>query len=301
MTDIITYDLNDNNPSFQFFDENKKIIFFGQDHASIWSLETKEFLNKINQKYISRYIAPSNVDFGFLHITTKKQIEIIDNNTFKKAGALKGHKEYISSVALSPDEKTLATCAADHSIRLWDIQSRELRSILKYPKNKKLTKGPIREVYFSHDGKLLLSTAHESFEFPTVIWDLSTEKEIFKTHKAIDWHYCNDGIFSKDERQVLLYYGDNKSFLEWYNLNLKTYEVQKVSKPYVVHGISPLGSFLITKTADKKGFELKDIETDRTIKTFGPFENEISRIQFSEDEKMVGAIINSNFYFWKLN
>lgn len=301
MTNIIRFDLNEKNPAFQFFDENKKIIIFGRDYASIWSLETKEQLNKINYKYISQYITPANVDFGFLFINTKKELIIVDKKNFKKVGALTGHKENISSVALSPDEKTLATCAADHNIRLWDVQTRELRTILTYPKNKKLTKGPIREVYFSHDGQLLLSTAHESFEFPTVIWELTSEKEIFKTHKAIDGHYCNDGIFSKDKTQVLLYYGDNKSFLEWYNLDLKTFEIIKVRKSYVVYAISPLGSFLITKKPDHTCFELKDIETDQTIKTFGPFENEISRIQFSKDEKMLGAFVHSNFHFWQLS
>lgn len=43
---------------------------------------------------------------------------------------LRGHSDNLLGLALSPDGKTLATAAADHSVRLWDVPRGTLREVL---------------------------------------------------------------------------------------------------------------------------------------------------------------------------
>ncbi len=75
------------------------------------------------------------------------------------AKTLKGHKDAISSLAFSPDGKTLASGSFDNMVLLYDVQTGELKRTLK-ELNKKVS-----SVVFSPDGKILAGGSwmlHES-------------------------------------------------------------------------------------------------------------------------------------------
>jgi WD40 repeat protein len=83
----------------------------------------------------------------------------------------RGHTEPVTSVAFSPDRKTMATCSDDATIRLWDLTSgREtacLRGHTPY----------LHVVRFSPDGSLLASAAHEG----TIrVLDVASRQELFQ-------------------------------------------------------------------------------------------------------------------------
>jgi WD40 repeat protein len=64
---------------------------------------------------------------------------------------LKGHDDSVISVAFSPDGKALASGSGDHTVKLWDTQTRQELATLK---------GHADYVYpvaFSPDGKTLAS------------------------------------------------------------------------------------------------------------------------------------------------
>jgi WD40 repeat protein len=49
-----------------------------------------------------------------------------DTETGKKVAALPGHRTSVRSLAFSPDGRTLASGSRDHTIKLWNVKSREL-------------------------------------------------------------------------------------------------------------------------------------------------------------------------------
>ncbi len=65
------------------------------------------------------------------------------------------HKDYVNSVAFSPDGQTLASGSRDNTIKLWNPQTGELKS----PIHNRL--GAVNSVTFSPDGKTLVSNGEE--------------------------------------------------------------------------------------------------------------------------------------------
>ncbi|MBD1831637.1 serine/threonine protein kinase [Cyanobacteria bacterium FACHB-472] len=65
--------------------------------------------------------------------------------------SISAHKNYVNSVAFSPDGQTLASGSRDNTIKLWNPQTGELKSTISN------LNGDVNSVAFSPDGKTLVS------------------------------------------------------------------------------------------------------------------------------------------------
>jgi WD40 repeat protein len=50
-------------------------------------------------------------------------IKLYDLNTVTELKTLKGHTNWVNSVAFSPDSKILASGSKDHTVKIWKLDS----------------------------------------------------------------------------------------------------------------------------------------------------------------------------------
>ncbi len=107
---------------------------------------------------------------------------------------LKGHTDRVTSVAFSPDNKTLVSAGKDKTIRLWNPTTGKLLATLTDAKPNG------RAVAFSPDGHRLAGTCGGFYSSPysqVVIWDAETRKPLYSMPTA----YIQDAVavaFSAD-------------------------------------------------------------------------------------------------------
>jgi WD40 repeat protein len=78
---------------------------------------------------------------------------------------LRGHTDWIASLAFSPDGKTLVSAGNDQTIRLWGMSSHKEKAVLRRGT------GSVRKIVFTPDGKNLLSDDNDE---SVDIWDITT-------------------------------------------------------------------------------------------------------------------------------
>ncbi|KAG6907799.1 hypothetical protein DXG01_007338 [Tephrocybe rancida] len=115
----------------------------------------------------SRILATSGERRGTWDTTTG--LEIKDNHRI-----FKGHKDYVSSVAFSPDSKRLVSGSADKTAIVWDVQSGLAITPLKGH-----SRG-LHSVKYSPDGRHIASGSED---FTVRIWDTHTHLPV-KSHKT---------------------------------------------------------------------------------------------------------------------
>ena len=103
------------------------------------------------------------------------------------------HPTWITGLTVSPDASTLVTLCADKVIRLWDIESGELRSSFRgrYPFDK--------HVAISPDGKTLATGVDKG---PVVLWHLPTQQPLFSLGNCPG--EVQQMTFSADGRRLLM-------------------------------------------------------------------------------------------------
>ena len=88
------------------------------------------------------------------------------------SGALKnilqGHMHEVSSVAFAPDGKTIASASYDQTVRLWDVDTGEVRATLERPDGSPYL---VSSVAFAPDGKTIASA---SYDQTVQLWDVDS-------------------------------------------------------------------------------------------------------------------------------
>ena len=108
--------------------------------------------------------APNGLHFA---VVSAIGIWLYDARTYKETALLTGHTWEVSTVAFSPDGRTLASASWDDPIRLWNVYTGQLRVTLTRYVN------DVNAIAFSSDGKTLaIANANE-----ILLWDAETGQQ----------------------------------------------------------------------------------------------------------------------------
>lgn len=137
---------------------------------------------------------------------------------------LTGHSDFIKAVAISPDNKVLASGGGDKIVKLWNLETGEAVGELRGHSS------PIYALAFSHDGKTLASASNMEFMDGTIkLWDTETWKVKETLGKSlIALRTCAIAFSPDDNRLVTAHLGATVPFDAGINIwNLATGKVQK--------------------------------------------------------------------------
>jgi WD40 repeat protein len=221
---------------------------------------------------------------------------------------LTGHHDSVTSLAFSPDSKTLASgsCAelvsnrcTKGEIRLWDVSSGLPIGPALFNHN-----GTVRNVVFSPDGKLLATVG---WDMTIILWDVGTRQPIGPPH---DVPNVQSVKFSPDSKTLAIGTGSSEVFL------VAVMTLRQVGTPFTGHLPMGVGAFskdgkilaltsdiMMNDHASNGAITLWDVATRQPI---GPpliaGRSFVDAVAFSPNEKMLATGgSNGTVLLWDLD
>lgn len=192
------------------------------------------------------------------------------------------HKGHITSVAIAPDSKTVATASWDGSVKLWEMESGKCRTTWR------LEPTYVEAVAFSHDGKSIAAGTYD-FNFKQApyiqVWDTATEKP---TLTLKGFRYFFQSLMFTDKS---LLGSDSGLLIQW---NAMTGKEEKVITSEALGDTM----FRCCLAADEstlavhvynKGILLFDIKAEKRLGTIPANLNANSPMIFTSDGKNLGV------------
>ncbi len=198
-------------------------------------------------------------DGNYLFIGTYEKGLAIYDVVHKKLFPLVGNNANVSSLAISPDGKTLGVGLADDgSIRLWTIENihpvYELQTI--FPAHQEA----VNVLAFSPDGKLIASGSDDGKVF---VWDVKTGKMIKKFEEGIVLGL----VFSPDGKTLIAGLSIKEEFNIW---STDTWELQNTFSGDQTYGlaISADGNKIVSAGGGIHEANLWDVKTGKLLFKF---------------------------------
>lgn len=134
-----------------------QLIAAGNANGSIniYSYDTKKRVHKIEEHCLPvRSMAYDKLNNKLISASDDLHINIMDSTTFKVIVPMVGHKDFISSFAISNDQGIYASASYDGAIKIWDIK--QLKCVNTINLNSDMDRNILWDIDFTNSGKEII-------------------------------------------------------------------------------------------------------------------------------------------------
>ncbi|WGV26407.1 protein kinase domain-containing protein [Halotia branconii] len=231
-----------------------------------------------------------------------KIIRLWDLNTKKLLTSLEAHSQSVTSVAFSPDGKTLATASDDKTIKLWNLNTfHEIVTLCGHSH-------AVKSIAFSPDGQILASG---SWDKKVILWDINTNTEIYTLTK----HQLQVSSVAFSPQGKLLATASFDRTIHLWQLTTQKSEGQFQNHPcctllgsllghtraVLTIAFSPDGKILATGSDDNT-IKLWEVSTGQLITTLSGHSWSVVAIAFTADgETVISASWDKTVKLWRVS
>lgn len=188
----------------------------------------------------------------------------------------------------SPDDRLLANAAVDRTIRVWDVKSGSLFSIVRGHE------GPISRVAFSPDGTRLLTGSHDG---TARLWDIDGVLTTTVYHE----NRPSFVVFSPDGSHLLTGGGSKVANLIDTLNGRKIFEIVSPTGAINLATFSPDGHIIATASQDGK-IVMWDVTSGHQLVELPKKAPDVVDLQFSsEGRTLLSSSSDGSVYFWDLS
>jgi len=200
---------------------------------------------------------------------------------------LKGHTDFVSSIVISSDDKTIVTGSADNTAKVWDAQTgRELFTLQGHTQ-------PVTSVAISLDGKTIVTGSSDN---TAKLWNAQTHKEIL-TLRGHTGEILSVAISPDGKRVVTGSY--DLTAKVWDATTAKVIRTLKINAPVNTVALYPGGNKVVVTSGNVpnnvfKYLNVWDVQAGKEIRTQMGQTPPLSPFAFSSDGRRVVTQVPGN-------
>ncbi len=211
-------------------------------------------------------------------------IQLVRISDQKVLQTLSGHTDMVTKLRFSPDGNLLVSASHDHSVKVWNLQGEQLRTIQA---------GDALGIGISPDGSMLATVP---FDGPVVLWSLDTGGKI-KDLGGYGGYDTSDAEFSLDGQYLVV---DLASGIFMWRISDGSLVWNSIKNSMAVT-FSPDGKYLAYSDVDDGNkVLLVTPDSTRVIRTFEGMYSPVWELFFSPDGSLLAATDGVEIHIWRV-